>query len=99
MRRLEVRQVALETCAVAWCVVAWSACAVAEPVKVVETFELRERFGVSHPAQIVEFDLRGRVDPAQCCLLDGDGREVAFQVLGGRRLAVATDLRCGRGGW
>ncbi|MGB2824931.1 MAG: hypothetical protein WBF17_28430, partial [Phycisphaerae bacterium] len=65
MRTLGVRRVVSEALAAAWSLVAWSACAVAEPAQVVETFELREGFGASHPAQIVEFDLHGRVDPAQ----------------------------------
>ena len=82
-------------CAAGRCLTVWSACAIAGPAKVVETFELREWFGVSHPAQIVEFDLHGRADPTRCCLLDADGREVAFQVLRGSRLAVATDLPAG----
>ena len=52
-------------CAAGWCLTVWSACAIAGPAKVVETFELREWFGVSHPAQIVEFDLHGRADPTR----------------------------------
>ena len=56
-------------------------------------FTVVERFGVAHPDQIIDFDLKAPIDPARHRLLDASGREVAYQLLaGGRRLAVRTDL-------
>jgi hypothetical protein len=60
---------------------------------VLQTFEVRDHFGVSHPMQIVDFDLDLSVDPSAVHVLDGDGRPVPFQVIdGGKKLAVETDL-------
>lgn len=95
MRASSFGQVGAMSVAIAWSVLAWPTCPFAAPIEVIETSELREQFGVSPPVQIVEFDLHRRVDPAPCFLLDADGREVAFHVLGGKRLAVATDLPAG----
>jgi len=61
-----------------------------------KTFTLTERFGVSHPEQIIDFDIDSAVDAGSAYLLGPDGIEVSCQLLpGGRRLAVRTDLPAG----
>ncbi|HYA18601.1 MAG TPA: hypothetical protein VEF06_14110, partial [Bryobacteraceae bacterium] len=58
----------------------------------IETFTIREEFGVSHPRQIIDFDLHSKPDPAKSYVIGPDGTEVPFQLLSGNRLAVETDL-------
>ncbi|MCL4203548.1 MAG: hypothetical protein KJ000_13680 [Pirellulaceae bacterium] len=59
-------------------------------------FVLREMFGVSHPDQIVTFDLSQSVDPQRTVLVAEDGSEVPYQLIdGGRLLAVRTGLAAG----
>ena len=61
----------------------------------VQSFTLVEHFGVNHPDQVVTFDLDEAVTPANCYLLDGEGKEVPWQVLSGGKhgvLALTTDL-------
>ncbi len=57
-----------------------------------EVFTLREMFGVSHPRQIIDFDLHAPVDPANSYVTGPDGGSVPFQLLRGNKLAVETDL-------
>jgi hypothetical protein len=60
------------------------------------TFAVREQFGVAHPDQVIDFDLRRKVDATRCKLIGPDGNEVAYQLLAdGKRLAVRTDLPAG----
>jgi hypothetical protein len=59
-------------------------------------FVLTEMFGVSHPDQILTFDLARPVDPQQTVLVTDDGSEVAYQLVdGGKQLAVRTGLAAG----
>lgn len=69
-------------------------CPAADPnSKVLREFELREQFGVSHPLQIIDFDVRAPIDPAAVHVLDADGKPAAFQfVENGGKLVVQTDL-------
>ena len=60
--------------------------------KVVQGFELREWYGVSHPEQIIDFDLKQPIDSSQCAMLGPDGKEVIYQVLSQNRVAIRTDL-------
>ncbi|HOF88107.1 MAG TPA: hypothetical protein PLZ36_08405, partial [Armatimonadota bacterium] len=70
--------------------------AVAQQGKPLHTFTLREIFGVTHPRQIVDFDLPAPVDARSSYLLDAENVEVPYQLLeGGKRLAVQTDLPAG----
>lgn len=65
----------------------------AEPLR---TLAIRERFGVSHPLQVIDFDLDRPLAADDVHVLGPDGRPVAFQRLdGGRRIAVMTDLPAG----
>ena len=57
-----------------------------------QTFELVERFGISHPDQIVFFDLKRRVDPNRVAVLDESGNPTPFQIMADGRLALRTDL-------
>jgi hypothetical protein len=68
----------------------------AQPDQPIETLVLRETFGVSHPDQVVDFDLAKPAAPGQCHVLGPDEAEVPFQLLdGGKKLAVRTDLPAG----
>ena len=60
-----------------------------------QTFTLKDNFGVSHSNQVVTFDLAQPVVATNCYLLDGSGAELPYQVLSGGsngQLALATDL-------
>ena len=46
------------------------------------SFTLQEYFGVSHPDQIITFDLVGSVDPQRMVLIDESGKEVVYQQIG-----------------
>ncbi len=60
-------------------------------------FELNEMFGVSHPDQIVTFDLARPVEPQRAVLVGDDGSEVPYQLVAdGKRLAVRTRLEAGQ---
>jgi len=48
-----------------------------------QEFGLTEHFGVSHAEQVVVFELREKVDPRECRLLDDASREVPFQIVEG----------------
>jgi hypothetical protein len=65
-------------------------CAVASAQ--IETFTIREEFGVSHPHQIIDFDLHSKPDPHNSYVIGPDGTEVPFQLLRDGRIAVETDL-------
>ncbi len=57
-----------------------------------QTFTLREHFGVAHPDQIVDFPLN-KPPAGEVHLVGPEGKDVPFQLLeGGRRLALRTDL-------
>ncbi len=57
---------------------------------------IEERFGVSHPLQVIDFDLDRPVTKDEVHVLGPNGAPVAFQVLeGGWRMAVLTDLPAG----
>jgi hypothetical protein len=61
--------------------------------RTLQTLELNEAFGVSHPSQIVDFDLVAAISPKPFHLVDMQGRPIAFQLFdGGRKLALETDL-------
>lgn len=62
---------------------------------VLQVLTLREVFGVPHPTQIVDFDLPAPLDPAEIHVVGPEGTRVPFQILSGRRLAVATGLAAG----
>jgi hypothetical protein len=63
----------------------------------VRTFTLTEHLGVSHPDQIVDFDLDKPVDGANCYLVGPGGQEEPYQLLeGGRKLAIRTHLPASR---
>jgi len=74
--------------------------AASQAADVSERFELHEMFGVSHPDQIITFDLARPVDPQLAVLVAGDGSggrsEVPYQlVAGGKQLALRTALMAG----
>ncbi|MHB9133682.1 MAG: hypothetical protein ACYDBB_21675 [Armatimonadota bacterium] len=57
------------------------------------TFTIKEAYGVSHPMQIIDFDLQQKINPRNTYLVGPDGAEVPYQLLeGGKKLAVQTDL-------
>jgi hypothetical protein len=69
----------------------------AAPNTLIQRFTLVERYGVSHPEQIITQALAGKIDPAQCRLVDPFGKEVPFQLLdGGRRIAFSASLPASR---
>lgn len=60
-----------------------------------QEFTLKEHFGVNHVDQVVVFDLKLKVDPGQCHLLDDAGKEVPFQMVEGEprgSIAFCMDL-------
>jgi len=58
----------------------------------IETFSIRELFGVAHPRQIVDFDCRKRIDPKNSFMIGPQSVEVPFQLLYDGKIAVETDL-------
>ena len=76
------------------------------PAAAADRFTLTEHFGVSHPDQIVTFDLKQPVDPQKTVVYATTGQEadatgadakaaveVPYQLLaGGKKLAVRTGL-------
>lgn len=52
---------------------------------------VREQFGVSHPAQIIDFDLSEPRSAENTLVVGPDDLPVPFQILSGNRLAVAVD--------
>lgn len=60
---------------------------------ILQTFTLTEQFGVSHPEQIIDFDLNKEVVANNAYMIGPDGLEVPYQILeGGKKIAVRTDL-------
>src|SRR6266550_4564217 len=60
--------------------------------KLLQTFSLKEVFGVSHPKQIVDFDFAQNIDPQSTYMIGPEGVEVAYQILRNRRIDIQTDL-------
>src|SRR5688500_2730845 len=61
--------------------------------KSLQTLTVAEHFGVDHPRQIIDFDIESELPPsAPVYVVDGEGREVAFQILRDGKLAIDTDL-------
>src|SRR5438105_4495292 len=58
----------------------------------VRTFSIREHFGVSHPRQIIDFDLEETVDGQHFYMSGPDGAEVPYQVLADHKIAVEAAL-------
>jgi hypothetical protein len=68
----------------------------ASPVPGTRVLEIKEYFGVSHPDQIIDFDLAEALNPATTWVSGPDGREVTYQLLeGGKKIALQTDLPAG----
>jgi hypothetical protein len=69
-------------------------CPAADPNgKILQEFEIREQFGVSHPLQIIDFDVHGPIEPTAVHVTDEDGKPVAFQFIeNASTIAVQTDL-------
>lgn len=64
--------------------------------EIVQRFEVRERFGVRHPEQIIDFDLIRPVERDGLRMVDGAGNAVAFQLLDdGGKVAVRAALEVG----
>jgi len=64
--------------------------------ELVQTLTLKESFGISHPEQVIDFDLTQQLDAEDCYLLGADGNEVPYQFIeDGRKLALRTDLPAG----
>ena len=62
----------------------------------IEVFEIQERFGVSHPNQIIDFDLTEKIDSANTFMIGLEGEETVYQLIeGGKKVAVRTDLPAG----
>ncbi len=70
---------------------AW-ALAADEPIA---AFPLREVFGVSHPAQVIDFDCEKKIDPGEYRVLNQRGEELPCQVLRDGKVAVYTALAAG----
>ncbi len=60
--------------------------------ELIQTFTIEERFGVSHPDQIIDFDFSGQADWANSYMIGPAGNEVTYQVLQGGKIVVRTDL-------
>jgi hypothetical protein len=60
------------------------------PETLIQTFSLKEAFGVSHPNQIIDFPQNVSLKSAY--MLGPDGAEVPYQVLHGGKIAIQTDL-------
>ena len=58
------------------------------PANPIETFAIRELFGVAHPRQIVDFDFEKRIDPKNSFMIGPQGIEVPFQLLHDGKIAV-----------
>ena len=58
----------------------------------IQTFCIREEFGVTHPPQIIDFDFGKRIDPDRTYMIGPLGTEVPFQVLHDGKIAVEAAL-------
>ena len=86
------------TCRAALCglVLAGSGMAPTASAGDLQTFEVRERYGVSHPEQVIDFDLREKAVAGKVHVVGPTGEPVAFQLLdGGTKVAVLGDLPAG----
>src|SRR6266446_1100956 len=63
---------------------------------VVSQFTLKERFGVSHPDQPVEFSYSGRLDAKSTRMLGPGGEEVPYQQLSSGNVLIRTSLPASR---
>jgi hypothetical protein len=62
-----------------------------------QEFTITEHFGVSHAAQLIDFDLKEKTVPGKVHVLGPDGKPCLFQLLdGGTKLAVMADLPKGQ---
>src|SRR5687768_17529953 len=62
------------------------------PDKLLQTFSMKEVFGISHPNQIVDFDFAQKINPGSTYMIGPDGVEVPYQLLRNGKIAVQTDL-------
>src|SRR5262249_24437175 len=60
--------------------------------ELIQTFSLKEVFGVSHPKQLIDFDIAQTIDPHSTYMIGPDGVEVPYQLLQGHKIIVQTDL-------
>jgi hypothetical protein len=60
--------------------------------EVIQIFEIREQFGVSHPKQIIDFDFSKQIDPKNTYVVGPNGSEVPFQVLHDGKIAMEAEL-------
>lgn len=51
--------------------------------QVLQTFTLREVFGVSHPEQIIDFHLAVKIDPSSSYMIGPDGKETPLSGVAG----------------
>src|SRR2546423_7194594 len=59
----------------------------------VQSFAYEEPFGLRHSNEVLEFDLKPKVDAINCVLLDEKGNEVPWQLArNGKKLLLCTDL-------
>ena len=66
----------------------------------IQTFSIHEEFGVTHPAQIIDFDFAKRIDPDRTYMIGPRGTEVPFQLLHDGKIAVEATLPAnGRAEW
>ncbi len=63
--------------------------------QLIQTFSIKESFGVTHPRQIIDFDCTNQVDWPNAYMLGPGGSEVPYQVLRTGNLAVEADLPAG----
>jgi hypothetical protein len=64
--------------------------------QVIQTFQVEEHFGVSHPLQVIDFDLKHKINRSEVHVVDDKGQPVLFQVIdNGAKVAVQTELRAG----
>src|SRR5438093_429255 len=63
-----------------------------QQTELIQTFSLKDIFGVSHPNQLVDFNVTKTIDPYSTYMLGPDGVEVPYQILPGNKVAIQTDL-------
>ena len=49
-----------------------------DAVGLIQTFTVKEAFGVTHPDQIIDFDLNQTINPASAYMIGPDGTEVPY---------------------
>jgi len=67
------------------------AAALAQEGTLLQTFTIKEQFGVSHPDQIIDFDFPTSFDPANSFVIGPGGVEVPYQLLRGDPTTSADD--------